>query len=725
MNPEEIEAARQAEAARVQAEVDAAVSDAANVERVFTELSAPGQPEAGLPFQADPYSHGNITQTEDHNSVPTLVDGSRPALFRDTKSPLDSTSKIANQNAITQRGIDQKVADERAAANKPQDTYARSGLLDPTQTTGKGGGGNAPTVATMEHYASTQAVADGLDGLANEYEKVYGEATADILASRGMMLEAVDAYKASNADLDPKALYEEVSKRMQENDQKVEQVRQYFVNLSGQSVNPARLYANGGAMTASLAVAVGALSQAMLGPGAPNTALNILESALERDIRAQEMTLNNARQAGQGMLQALAASQEILGDRVQAMSTTKIALREDLLARLEGAVKLTGNAVSRANLAQVYAESQQKALIEKSKLDGQIIRSVTSLSAAQVRKGALTQQVQTMAQRLVDANAPQAPQAAAPAQPAAPSSGISSSDVAGKRVGGKATKKKVTQPPSAPAGLSYQSGWAPGEAPDQDADGVPNSVDPDFDPDKPEMAPKAAAPAPATKGSHKPVEGDTIKDQSGNIVRVVVKSSTGQLVAGESPPGLEGLGAVYDTARFKKINTMYNSKDVNDVKFAESILVLPGIYHNQKNQDAKAVAGIRQWIKDNPGTRGVALTVRVDGVYTDPEAQKLQEYISSLSGPALQRYRKAAQMSDAISEKERPLALGDLASGSNQFIDVDGLRMIADNAEEDSATSLADIKSRLHQNGMAVIEKRTTKEVNDHVGAGGLKGAKR
>lgn len=718
--PEEIEAAR------IQAEVEAAVADPAVVEQVFAAQAVPGQPDAGLPFQADPYSHGNITTTEDTNSVPTLVDGSRPALFPGLTSPLDSTSKIANQNAITQRGIDQKVADERAAGNN-QDIYAPNDTGDALPMAPRGGGGQAGPITTLEHYASTQAVADGLEGLASEYEKVYGEATADILESRGMMREAVDAYKASNADLDPKALYEEVSKRMQENDQKVEQVRQYFVNLSGQSVNPARLYANGGAMTASLAVAVGALSQAMLGPGAPNTALNILESALERDIRAQEMTLNNARQVGQGMLQALAASQEILGDRVQAMSTTKIALREDLLARLEGAVKLTGNAVSRANLAQVYAESQQKALIEKSKLDGQIVRSVTNLSASQVRKGALAQQVQTMAQRLVDANATQAQQAAAPTQPVAPSGGISAKDVAGKRAGGQASGKKVVRPPApptAPAGLSYQSGWAPGETPDQDADGVPNSVDPDFDPDKPETAPKAAAPTTSKATAHRPAEGDKLRDASGQVVRHVVKTSTGHLAPGKPLKGREGLAAVYDDASYARLKQLRDGNSA-DRKTAEEIMKLPSVYQYNDGRNKEAIAGIRKWIKDNPGTNGVSITLNASGVYTSPEAQKLQRYVSLISGPAISRYKAAANMTDAVSEKERVLALGDLSAGDNQFINVEGLRMIADNAEVDNATGLRDIESRLHDFGIAIVKSKSEADVANVAGQGNLRGAQR
>jgi hypothetical protein len=588
------------------------------------------------------------------------------------------------QNAATMRGIDGKNKDERAPSIPQQDLYARSGLLDPATVAGRGGGGPVPQ-ARITGAASAQEVIDGLEGLAQERADQYGAALTDTLTSRGMVLEAVESWKAQNADLDPKELYEEVSKRMQENDQKVEQVRQYFVNLSGQSVNPARLYANGGAMTASLAVAVGALSQAMLGPGAPNTALNILESALERDIRSQEMTLNNARQAGQGMLQALSASQEILGDRVQAMQTTKIALREDLLARLEGAVKLSGNATARANLAQVYATAQEAALADKAKLDGKTQEYVTTGSVRQLRSGKLARATQQMAQEMADANATQAPQAAVPTQPAAPGAGISAQDVAGKRAG---TKKPSAKPQAA-------------------------------------SPPAPAAQATGQKSSYRPVEGDTIKDASGNVALNVVKSSAGQLVPAEPLPGAEGFGAVYDKARFNKINTLYNSKDVNDIKYAEDILRLPRLYHNQKAQDTKAIEGIRQWIKDNPGTRGVALTVRVDGVYTDPEAQKLQQYISKLSGPALKRYRSAAQMSDAISEKERPLALGDLASGSNQFIDVEGLRMIADNAEADSSIGLADIEARLHQNGIAVVKKRTEKDVTDEAGKGLLRGAPR
>ena len=654
----------------------------------------------------------------------TTVTGEPTALYPGLDSPVNSTNRLANERAVQNRGIDGTVPDTTGAANEEPEQFAdTSFLLQQPQKVGKGGG-PGPTVATYEQYASNEAVAKGMEDIAKQRTDQYNEALATTLTARGMTAEGYGAWKAANADLDPQELYQEVSKRMEENDQKVEQVRQYFVQLSGQSVNPARLYANGGTMTASLAVAVGALSQAMLGPGAPNTALNILESALERDIRAQEMTLNNARQAGQGMLQALAASQEILGDRVQAMSATKVALREDLLARLQTAVTMTGNATAQHNLAQVNFDAQEKSFLEKSKLDGQIIKNVTHLAASQLRTGALVKQAQKLGQEMANSAGPQAPApTAVPVQ-----GGISSSDVAGKPARAQKAGKKVVQPPAAaptaPAGLSYQSGWAPGEVPDQDADGVPNSVDPDFDPKKPEFAPKAAAPKPASQPTKSaPTEGQYIKDAQGKVARMIVRADNGALVEAIPLPGAQQHGgAVYNTGLYKTYVLDKLNGTTAEAKEARAILGMPGKYAEFKAANDEAVNGILGWIKRNPGSGDIVLTVNADGVYTSPAAQELQRYVSKLSGPALRRYKASANMTDAVSEKERVLALGDLASAGNQVINVEGLRMVAENAARDNAVGLAEMESTMHQHGIAIAKRKNQKEAIDAATGGGIRG---
>jgi hypothetical protein len=129
-------------------------------------------------------------------------------------------------------------------------------------------------------------------------------------------------------------MHADVQRMYGENMAKLADVDQRFLTLAGKSVDPGRIYHNGGAATVAMSAAVGALSQALLGPGAPNTALNIINNAIDRDVRAQEVNLQNEGNSLRGSLSTLAQINQTIGDKQIALAKTREILRADIAARV-------------------------------------------------------------------------------------------------------------------------------------------------------------------------------------------------------------------------------------------------------------------------------------------------------------------------------------------------------------------------------------------------------
>lgn len=123
-------------------------------------------------------------------------------------------------------------------------------------------------------------------------EMAMSQAAGD-LASAEVIDEAVEDASDYVGDL---------AREFNENQQRYEEqllgVQQLLDAVQSQRVDPNRFFHNQGAASAfgaALAVAGGAMAQAIL--GGPNTALDIIEGAIERDIQAQIANMQNAQSA--------------------------------------------------------------------------------------------------------------------------------------------------------------------------------------------------------------------------------------------------------------------------------------------------------------------------------------------------------------------------------------------------------------------------------------------
>jgi hypothetical protein len=217
--------------------------------------------------------------------------------------------------------------------NTPHDpVYDRGGALAPPKL----GGGKALekdlSSTFQDPYQQDTQAAQG------EAIRLHREAAmADMLTlaqDKNLSGQEYDNIVTALGSEDVFKMHADVQRMYGENMAKLADVDQRFLTLAGKSVDPGRIYHNGGAATVAMSAAVGALSQALLGPGAPNTALNIINNAIDRDVRAQEVNLQNEGNSLRGSLSTLAQINQTIGDKQIALAKTREILRADITARV-------------------------------------------------------------------------------------------------------------------------------------------------------------------------------------------------------------------------------------------------------------------------------------------------------------------------------------------------------------------------------------------------------
>lgn len=590
VDPVALEEAKAAAAQNLVATKDAAVA-AGNVPAAVEAQKAIEQTGVVLPELTGGYQGAQMTQGLGGQPLTPLSD--------------EDALALAEQN----RGTDFGLTDS-------PDPTAQYPVLAPAQPVVKGA--PAPNDVSISGSMGDAALDASLLRIREEQDAQTRRAGRDLLEISNAMPETIQKWEEGSADLDPKQAYQELESGLNEVSLELDEVRNYFKDLSKRTVDPGRFYANGGGASAAVAVAVGALSQAMLGPGAPNTALNIIESAVERDIRAQEVTLQNAQQSGQGMLQALEQSRAVLKDKHSALLETRAALRDDMVSKMQALAIRSNNATAMQNVAVAAAEAARKSELERAQASGRLLDAKVSTRLDKMRRGHVAGVFQTLKTQVeaTRAAATAAEQAAA-AQPAtAPSAGLTSSAVAGIKPAGKPSKGLKTPKQAAGTTTTAQADTTP------------------------------AAP---------PTEGQRIKGPDGQEY-VLLQNDSGQLephvqaISGPRSP----IVPASELARFKQFQKdfLYSDKAVNSEE-GRKIVAAPREYELTRKRADNAILTIKEYLKKNPNVVSIN--------FTGMEASgPLKDAISTIGALLIQEYRTTSGDKSALSIQDITRALGAL-----------------------------------------------------------------
>jgi hypothetical protein len=222
---------------------------------------------------------------------------------------------------------------------------------------GAGGGGGSRTVTRSN--APPQVAAEMLRGLDLERQAVGAQLSAQ---AAGMGIRA-DIYKdyalAQQEEVFP--ILQEVQGIFDDANRQLVGVQQMVDDVRANRINPGQFFANigeAGVFAASMAVAAGHLA-ASLG-GGPNTALSVINGAIERNMRAQ--TLNQAHD------RALLQSEIMIFDRMRALGVDRLnqanvynaLLLSQAQNALESAAAATASVSLRHQVGIVQAQIAQK-----------------------------------------------------------------------------------------------------------------------------------------------------------------------------------------------------------------------------------------------------------------------------------------------------------------------------------------------------------------------------
>lgn len=163
---------------------------------------------------------------------------------------------------------------------------------------------------------------------------------------------AADAYKESNLKrqaytqymTDAMTKYEQMNKEIQDT-----------------HLDPTRLLQGSRGMIASLGVALGTLGSSM--SGGPNTALDIVNKAIDRDIEAQQLEYRKKQAGLSGQATLMDMARQQFGDESQALSATHALLTQryaaalgTLAARMAPGIQLQKTKALEGQIQQLYGD---------------------------------------------------------------------------------------------------------------------------------------------------------------------------------------------------------------------------------------------------------------------------------------------------------------------------------------------------------------------------------
>lgn len=170
--------------------------------------------------------------------------------------------------------------------------------------------------------------AEAMQQAAEAKRQLLEQREAELMAELAPDPESQRLLKAFRDVAGPEGMVQALDEVVPEIRTKISELDQQIQDIQSQNIDPTRIFKNGVGVAAALGVASGYLSQAILGPGTPNAALNIVQAALDRDLNAQMADLR--------------AGVALTGQRAQ------------LIQALRGS--LNDEAAIRAGLMQGYAQ---------------------------------------------------------------------------------------------------------------------------------------------------------------------------------------------------------------------------------------------------------------------------------------------------------------------------------------------------------------------------------
>ena len=151
-------------------------------------------------------------------------------------------------------------------------------------------------------------------------------------------------------------------------------------------VDPSRRFSGGSKVGAAIAMALGAMGAAL--SRGPNTAMQIIQSEIERDVAAQRANIDKKRGAVGMLGNELAMARDILGDEDAAIAAAKASLWRDVARNIEMEREKYKGVMVGPKADQALAIADQQAAIELGKvkeagLAGELKRSQAQVGAEQ------------------------------------------------------------------------------------------------------------------------------------------------------------------------------------------------------------------------------------------------------------------------------------------------------------------------------------------------------
>ena len=152
------------------------------------------------------------------------------------------------------------------------------------------------------------------------------------------------------------------------------------------TVNPSRLWQNGGGIAMTLGAVFGQLGQALA--GGENTALQIIDRAVERDIRAQVANQRNARANVRDARSFFSMARERFGDQESAAAAARALAWDQIAQRTERQTASLTSAAARDDAARLVQEARTRAraALQEAMLQAQERELATRRQTAEIRK---------------------------------------------------------------------------------------------------------------------------------------------------------------------------------------------------------------------------------------------------------------------------------------------------------------------------------------------------
>lgn len=265
-------------------------------------------------------------------SVDPTPPQAEPTVAGDTSEIDEQLAGLMNQQLTSPTRV---FGRERGIAFDAFGQQVQLGPLSPVQTSGAGGPlteieqeFSASSMPSPETMAEIESASDDLKRLSQEKAALINEHLAQ---QSGVLEGMVDADTIFRQELQTAQQEAQV-----ETQERIREFDEALDNLATRRINPDRFFASRGMASrfgAALAIAANTMAQT-LAPGTPNTAAALINTAIERDIAAQQQNIETESAVAQGRLNALQAFRQSYEDDMAAMFAMRTLRIQDAQNRL-------------------------------------------------------------------------------------------------------------------------------------------------------------------------------------------------------------------------------------------------------------------------------------------------------------------------------------------------------------------------------------------------------